>query len=77
MNVAFDHFRLMNLSLRTVCDTARANSVAVPHNSAGVEQCLSWHVLGFCWTNCAHQTDHRVHTEAEDAEMITFCYVAP
>jgi hypothetical protein len=39
-------------------ETAKEKGVALPLAPEGKERCLTWHVKGFCYTNCKHKLDH-------------------
>ena len=39
----------------------------------GRERCLTWHVKGFCYTNCKHKHDHvKLATAKETEEVYEF-----
>ena len=50
-------------------EKARAHAIKtfnpVLTNNEGTEIYLSYHVLGFCWSNCRHTSDHQKHMTAE------------
>ena len=45
----------------------------VPKTSGGTELCLSYHILGFCWTACRRKPTHRVLTATEKNALKTWC----
>jgi hypothetical protein len=63
---AYQQFRDSAVTLGDVQDRSRAANDAIPHNRDGVEYCMSYHCLGFCWSNCTRAADHRAHQD--DAE---------
>jgi hypothetical protein len=69
---AYQQFRDSAVTLSDVWDRARAADDDIPHNREGVEHCMSFHCLGFCWSNCTRVNDHRVQDAAETAALSGF-----
>ena len=69
----FSEFKNLGIPLRTVREAAAAANKPVPKNAKGTEYCLSWHVGGFCFTNCGRKEDHREHTGDEHNRLLTWC----
>jgi hypothetical protein len=70
---AFMPFRQLGLSLSTVRDKARAANKPVPKNANNTEFCLSYHISGFCWTNCSRAEDHRAHQAPDRTKVLNWC----
>lgn len=69
----FKDFTDLNLPLKMACNKAKKANKPVPSNTKGTEHCLSYHVAGFCWDNCARSKDHRSHTAAEHKALLAWC----
>lgn len=69
----FQQFKDMGLSLKTVRDKAKAANKPVPQNATGTEMCLSYHISGFCWSNCSRKEDHRPHSSEESKSLLAWC----
>ena len=61
------------MTLGKARDHAKEASDPIPKNADGTEFCLSYHVLGFCWPNCARTQDHRPHTPEESTSLKAWC----
>jgi hypothetical protein len=54
-------------------EAAKEKGVALPVALEGKERCLTWHVKGFCYTNCKHKHDHvKLETPKEIEEVYKF-----
>lgn len=49
------------------------NNRPVPKTSNGTELCLSYHILGFCWTTCNRKTTHRSLSATEKTALKSWC----
>ena len=72
-HAAFKDFKDLGLSLKTVRDKAKEANVPIPQNAKQTEHCLSYHVAGFCWNNCARREDHRQHSPTEHKTLLEWC----
>lgn len=70
---AYEPFRAMGLSLKLVRDGAKAKDIPIPKNDNNQEMCLSYHVLGTCWSNCQRVEDHRTQTKKEKDALLAWC----
>ena len=70
---AMQSYKDSGVNLATAQDHAKQASDSIPANSQGTEMCLSYHVLGFCWSNCSRVQDHRKHTSAETKQLKEWC----
>jgi hypothetical protein len=69
----YTSFKELGLPIKEVRDKARAAGKHVPNNSQGVEFCLSYHVLGFCWNNCGKAGDHQPHLVPDTTHLKAWC----
>ena len=54
-------------------EAAKLKGVSLPMAGEGRERCLTWHVKGFCYTNCKHKHDHvKLATAKETEEVYEF-----
>lgn len=72
-SAAYQQFRDKNVPLMQALKHARDASDDVPKNDQGVETCLSYHVMGFCWSNCSRIADHKAQSSGEKARTIAWC----
>ena len=70
---AMQSYKDSGVNLGTARDHAKQASDPIPTNSQGTEMCLSYHVLGFCWSNCSRVQDHRKHGSAETKQLKEWC----
>lgn len=66
-------YKALGLRVAGVRDKARDAGKPVPTNQTGTEHCLSYHVLGFCWSNCRKAEDHRQQQPAEQQVLTNWC----
>jgi hypothetical protein len=45
----------------------------IPKTSNGTEVCLSYHILGFCWSTCNRKSTHRTLSAPEKSALKTWC----
>lgn len=69
----YQQFRDKNLPLSQVRAHARQANDPIPLNSKGIETCLSYHVFGFCWSNCTRITDHTTQAAGDQAKTVAWC----
>jgi hypothetical protein len=69
----FSPFKDLALPVKDIWDKARAAGKPVPSNATGMEFCLSYHVLGFCWSNCSKSADHAAPVAADSAKLLAWC----
>jgi hypothetical protein len=69
---AYQQFWDSAVTLGDVRDRARAANDATPHNRDGVEHCMSYHCLGFCWSNCTRVNDHWAQDAAKTTALSGF-----
>jgi hypothetical protein len=79
----FASFKDLGLMVRDVILRAAASGHPLPKNDRGTDMCITFHVKGFCNTNCRRSPDHSppgpVRNPAEEARLYTWCetcYVA-
>jgi hypothetical protein len=54
-------------------EAATEKGVAFPLSLEGKERCHTWHVKGFCYTNCKHKLDHvKLETPKEIEDVYKF-----
>jgi hypothetical protein len=51
----YTNFKELGFPVKEVQDKAKLAGKPVPTNNQGIEMCLSYHMFGFCWTNCGKQ----------------------
>ena len=61
------------VQLKEARENGRTLSKYIPQNSDGTEMCLSWHILGFCYDNCARKQDHRKQKQTEKTDLQAWC----
>ena len=66
-------FKDSGVSLSKAHEQAKEAGSPIPTNGKGTEVCLSYHVLGFCWENCARAEDHWAHTKEEHKALLEWC----
>ena len=69
----FTVFKESEARIRDIRNRLRTSGVEIPKNSQGVEHCLSYHILGFCWGNCTRTADHRPLSSAEATTLENWC----
>ena len=72
-NPVYQQFRDHTMSLTAVRAHALAANDPVPVNDDGVETCLCYHVLGFCWSNCTRLADHQPQSLTEQQWTQAWC----
>jgi hypothetical protein len=70
---AYQQYRDKNMPLAQVRTHAKDASDPIPKNDQGTEVCLSYHVMGFCWSNCSRIGDHRPQTAGERTRTMKWC----
>lgn len=71
-NAAYTVFKEKNISLQQARSHA-GNAHPIPPSSKGGETCLSYHVLGYCWSNCSRLADHTPQSAADQAATVAWC----
>lgn len=77
---AYQTYQDRRVALGTIRANATQSGTPLPTNAQGIEICLCWHVLGYCWSNCSRLGDHRTQSATEKAATVTFltaCCRAP
>jgi hypothetical protein len=69
---SFAHYKSKGVPLKTVRENAIAANHPVPNGVHG-EMCLSYHVLGFCWSTCARKAGHQVLTAPDKTKLLNWC----
>ena len=69
----YQPFKDKGFSLQQVRAHGRTENDPVPPNDDGVEMCICFHVLGYCWTNCKRLGDHRPQKPAEKEKLVQWC----
>jgi hypothetical protein len=72
-NPQYAPFKALGIRVADVRERAQEAGKPVPQNSRGVEFCLSYHVLGFCWNNCGKAGDHQAHNAADSSALLAWC----
>ena len=72
---AYQLYQDRRISLATIRANANQSGTNLPTNAQGVEVCLCWHVLGYCWSNCSRLVDHRAQSAQEKAATLAFLKV--
>ena len=66
-------FKDSGISLGKARENAKLKHITIPRNDKGMEVCLSYHVLSFCWETCARAEDHREHNAKEHKALMQWC----
>jgi hypothetical protein len=54
-------------------EAAKEQGVSLPTAPDGKERCLTWHIKGFCYTNCKHKLDHvKLESSKETDDVYKF-----
>ena len=69
----FLRFKELGLPVKEVQDKAKAVGKTLPVNRQGVKMCLSYHVLGFCWSNCGKAADHQTPAPTDTQKLMNWC----
>ena len=72
-DVAYQAYKDGNITMAQARDHARTNNAPIPKNAQGTEMCLSYHVLGFCWSNCARAADHQKQRPTDKTKLKAWC----
>jgi hypothetical protein len=79
----FTSFKELGLMVREVIARAKTAGHPLPKNDRGVDMCITFHVKGFCNSNCQRHGDHSppgpARNPAEEARLHPWCvtcYVA-
>jgi hypothetical protein len=71
-NAAYETFKAMCISIKSVKDRCRDKNVTWPQ-IAGKNFCPTYHIKGMCNSRCGNAADHRTHTAEEDAPLLVWC----
>jgi hypothetical protein len=69
---SFTFYKSKGVPLKKLREDAVAANHPVPIGIQG-EMCLSYHILGFCWSNCARQTGHQTLAAGDKAKLQNWC----
>ena len=79
----FASFKELGLMVRDVITRAETAGHPPPKNDRGLDMCVTFHVKGFCNSNCRRHADHSppgpARNPAEEARLHAWCvtcYVA-
>lgn len=64
--------RDLGVPLSTVRENASKLNLSIPTRPDGTERCLSFHCLGFCWSNCNRKSDHVKLQESDKVALKAF-----
>ena len=69
---AFALYKSKGVPLKKLREDAVAANHAVPSGTQG-EMCLSYHILGFCWSNCARKAGHQTLVAGDKTKLLNWC----
>ena len=72
-DATFQPFKDGTVTLGQARERARTANSPIPTNRHGTEMCLSYHVLGFCWSNCTRAQDHCTLASRDKTKLKEWC----
>jgi hypothetical protein len=69
---AFTFYKSKGIPLKKLRENALAANHPVPQGAHG-EMCLSYHILGFCWSNCARNAGHQPLSAPDKEKLVNWC----
>ena len=72
-DATFQPYKDGTITLGQAREKARAANSPIPTNRHGTEMCLSYHVLGFCWSNCTRAQDHCPLASRDKTKLKEWC----
>jgi hypothetical protein len=79
-NAIFEPYKALNLKTTPLLLAAESKGKPCPKNVRGIDMCLTFHVKGYCNSNCRRVADHNElapsgvkHTSDEDQTLVAWC----